>query len=177
MLVHPAPYLLGETESVNIVFTNVVDEGGVLSYEIDCTDDGAYDFSSNNPSFACSYPDTGSYTIRGRISDSFGDFNEYTVSFDVLTAVEGISYLGDLVDSYRADGLLNNGQANALKNKLDNLNGSLESGNLNAALGQIGGIVDQLQDFIDDGVLSPENGSKLLHFAQRLMIAIGVSYS
>ena len=170
ILAHEPPFLEGE--SVDFIFSNIVDEGGVLTFELDCTNDDSFDVSSNSSTVACSYPDAGSFTVRGRITDSFGDYSEITMPVEILSTVESLAYLSDKVSEYESNGTLNRGQANALGHKIDNLLRSLDRLDRDAALDQIQGIIDQLQGFMNSG----KDVGELYYFAQRILIAISINY-
>lgn len=169
-LVYPTPNLQGET--VDFAFANIVDEGGVLTFEIDCTNDGTFDAVSNNSYLSCDYPNAGFFTVRGRITDDFGDSSEYTIDIQILTPLETVAYLDNFVDGFS----LNNGQANALDRKFINITRSLERGNVSAALDQVQGLADQVQNFVDDGILSASDGNTVIYLAYRLMSSIVFVY-
>jgi thermitase len=63
-----------------------VDTAAGFYYSVDCTNDGIFEMSdSTTPSFACTYADSGSYTVLGRIKDKDGGFSDYTAVVKVNT--------------------------------------------------------------------------------------------
>jgi len=82
---------------------------------------------------------------------------ELTVA-DVIAAVERL----------RDDGILNKGQANALVVKLENADRATGRGQDKVFLNMLGAFVNQVSDFIAQGILTPEQGQNLLAAAESL---------
>jgi len=86
-----------------------------------------------------------------------------------ITPQEGtetvISDIQDLVDS----DALNGGQGNSLTSKLENIIEKLDKGKTKPACNQLGAFVNQVQSFIDDGILSTLEGQPLLDKANLLI--------
>ena len=74
----------------------------------------------------------------------------------------GNRFGADRVDALEADGALNQGQANSLRRKLESAIRQLDRGHANAAVGILGGVINQLEDFVDDGVLTADEAALLL---------------
>jgi pullulanase len=69
-------------------------------------------------------------------------------------------------------GVLNAGQGNALLAKLRAARQQAERGNTEAASNQIGAFLDQVEDFVAGGILSPEQGEALTEAARGLLEAL-----
>lgn len=66
------------------------------------------------------------------------------------------------VNALEASGSLSSGQANALRNHLENARRQLDGGRLCAALAQLRAFREQVQNFVADGVLTEEEATPLL---------------
>lgn len=77
---------------------------------------------------------------------------------DVIAAVERL----------RDDGILNKGQTNALVVKLENADRAMDRGQDKVFLNMLGAFVNQVNAFIAQGILTPEQGWNLLDAAERL---------
>lgn len=73
-----------------------------------------------------------------------------------------IGALRDEVDRLEAAGSLGSGQANALRNHLDNALRHLDAGRLCPALAQLGAFREQVGNFVDAGVLTAGEATALL---------------
>jgi len=72
------------------------------------------------------------------------------------------------------DGTLNRGQAKSLSVKLLHVQRKLDAGQTHVALNLLGAFSSQVQDFIDDGVLTAEQGQSLLDAADALWTSLTV---
>jgi len=89
-----------------------------------------------------------------------------------LTTEQQINELIDMVQALVDDGALNDGQGNALISKLENVLDKLDRGNTNAAVNQLGAFINQVEDFIYEGVLTTEQGNPLIKVATVLVEAL-----
>ena len=71
----------------------------------------------------------------------------------------------DLVDA----GVLNGGQGNALISKLVNAQARLGKGQSNAAVNQLQAFINQVEDFVADGILTAEQGAALIAAAEDII--------
>lgn len=83
----------------------------------------------------------------------------------VEVIVEGID---DLVD----DGSINNGQANALQSKLDNILAQVDRGNTTAAQNQLDAFVNQVEALLASGAITQEQADVLFEQAELLQAMI-----
>ena len=67
------------------------------------------------------------------------------------------------------DGILNIGQGNALISKLENALAKINQGNLNAACNILQAFINQIHDLINTGVISQEEGEKLIIIANNII--------
>lgn len=82
---------------------------------------------------------------------------------------EQIDVLLDLVDGLEADGVINSGQANALRAKLDAAQKSAASGRVGPAVNQINAFIYQVNALMTAGLLSPEDGERLISIAEEIV--------
>jgi len=96
------------------------------------------------------------------------DHDPVIVGLELTTAAE-INELIDDVQKLVDDGVLNGGQGNALTSKLENVLAKLDKGNTNAAANQLGAFINQVEDFVYEGVLTAEQGELLIKAASLLV--------
>jgi len=80
--------------------------------------------------------------------------------------------IGD-VDALEAAGSLNQGQANALRVKLQGAIDALVKGQEAVAKNRLGAFENQVESLVTDGVLSPEEGALLLTRAAAILACLG----
>ncbi|MEJ2594421.1 MAG: T9SS type A sorting domain-containing protein, partial [bacterium] len=91
------------------------------------------------------------------------------VTMYVGTPLERIGALMAKVEDLNDAGILNDGQANALIVKLEAAEKSLEKGNCQAAVNQLNAFINQVTDFIDEGILTAEQGNELIDAASDII--------
>ncbi|HUF38135.1 MAG TPA: alpha-amylase family glycosyl hydrolase [Anaerolineales bacterium] len=137
----------------------------------------AYDAGSQTVTFTpdgyLAVGETYTVTVTGRV-DVAGDPQQVPVawSFTTLTAEEAIQLLIEEVEALRDGGALNRGQASALLVKLKGALTKLARGQDQVAANRLTDFVHQVADFIDDGVLSEEEGGPLIDLA--LLVIAGL---
>jgi len=94
---------------------------------------------------------TGTFNVPGRTTAVF----EYSPQ-------EMLRSLIDEVEALVSSGGLNGGQGNSLIVKLENAIDNLDKDKPKTALNNLNALSNEIQDLIDDGVLSPEEGGALL---------------
>lgn len=78
----------------------------------------------------------------------------------------------DIVADLQADGALNNGQAKALTNKLQNALDKIDGGQTNAATGMLNGLLSQLSGFVDAGVLTSEQAASITVLVEAVLAGL-----
>lgn len=76
------------------------------------------------------------------------------------------------VESLNESGALSNGLTNALLAKLQAALASIEKGKYNTATKQLNAFVNQVNDLIDDGILTPEQGNDLIADANTVIVLL-----
>ncbi len=95
---------------------------------------------------------SGSFNVPARTAAVFIQKRAVAEQIDLL--------LADL-DALQAQGVLNRGQANALRSKLENAQDSLARGNTQAAANQLGAFRNQVRAFASSGILSEQQAQQL----------------
>lgn len=72
----------------------------------------------------------------------------------------------EIIEGLVVDGTLNEGNAKALIVKIKNAIKSLEKGNENALNGQLNALINQVQGFINNGIILPDIGNKIINYAE-----------
>ena len=104
--------------------------------------------------------------------DAYRSSDHDPVIVGLMTTEAQIYELLDDVQKFVDDGTLNGGQANALTSKLENVLAKLAKGNSNAAANQLGAFINQVEDFVADGILTAEQGDALINAATFLVNAL-----
>jgi hypothetical protein len=86
-------------------------------------------------------------------------------------AVDGL--LGERIEQLIADGSLSRGQGNALLNKLGAAIKKLDQGKDEVAINLLQALINQVSDFVDEGILTPAEGQSLIDAANQIIGAIG----
>jgi hypothetical protein len=108
---------------------------------------------------------TGTFTVPGRT----------TVVYE-FAPQEMIRSLIDEVESLRAAGILNGGQANSLIAKLENAIINLDKGKAKTALNNLKAFMNEVESLIDERVLTQEEGQSLIAAAEAISYQIQVRY-
>jgi predicted extracellular nuclease len=90
---------------------------------------------------------------------------ELTTEAEILELIEDIH---ELVD----DGVLNEGQGNSFMSKLENTLDKLAKGQTKAAANQLGAFINEVEDFVAEGILTAEQGDSLIKAAALLVDAL-----
>jgi alpha-tubulin suppressor-like RCC1 family protein len=109
---------------------------------------------------AVSCTDSNSPTLAAPASPSFAT-SACTLGLTDAEARATISDLTAAVNALEASGVLNSGQANALRGHLLNILKSIDAGNYCAAKSQLQAFKDQVKNFVDGGILTPQQGETL----------------
>jgi predicted extracellular nuclease len=98
------------------------------------------------------------------------DHDPVLVGLDLDADVAGLfGALRSEVAALRADGSLNRGQANALTRKLTSAERQLDRGKVASATDILQGFIDQVNEFVADGILSADQGASLTAKANVLL--------
>jgi len=90
----------------------------------------------------------------------------------VQTQKQGIQSLQKQVQALKAQGKLNRGQTNSLMVKLNHALANLNSGKSKVACNQLNAFINQVNDYVYTGVLTPDVGAVLTSQAQAIISAI-----
>ena len=85
------------------------------------------------------------------------------------------NYLQDLIGTIEQmfnDGLLDQGNANALIVKINNAIKSIAKGNINASDGQLNAFINETEEFIDAGIIAMEDGRELVVKAENAIAVL-----
>ena len=88
------------------------------------------------------------------------DHDPVIVGLAMTTEAEVQDLIEDVLMLVEA-GALNEGQGNALVSKLENVLSKLDKGQEEAAANQLGAFVNQVEDFVAEGILTSEQGAQL----------------
>ena len=80
-----------------------------------------------------------------------------------------IDLLIDQVDALEEDGVINGGQANSLRAKLEAAQKSAANGRVGPAVNQINAFINEVDALMAAGLLSPEEGERLISLAEEII--------
>jgi hypothetical protein len=83
-----------------------------------------------------------------------------------LDPIAALALLNTGINGLLAENLLNSGQANALTSKVDAASQDIGNGNLRAAAGVLGALINQLEDFVAEGQLPSVDAQALIATAE-----------
>ena len=99
------------------------------------------------------------------------DHDPVVVGMELTTEAEIYELISD-VQKLLDDGVLNGGQANALTSKLDNVLAKLAKGNTKPAANQLGAFINQVEAFVNGGILTAEQGDAFIKSTTLLVEAL-----
>ena len=90
------------------------------------------------------------------------DHDPVLIGLDLDLDADGVlGAAGDIVADLQAAGALNEGQAKALTMHLQKAQDKIDAGQTNPATAMLNGLLSQLGDFVDDGVLTSEQAASI----------------
>lgn len=107
----------------------------------------------------------------GRVKDGNGDGLAVVDigAFEAFSPREQIDLILAKVQGLVASGVLNKGQGNSLTVKLTGARGKIDDGKLNPAVGKLGAFINEINAFINSGILSEAEGRPLGDAAQAVI--------
>jgi len=133
---------------------------GSLTFNLDSDGDGFL------PPADCD--DTNS-TIFPGASEIIGDGIDQDCNGADKTPLDAIDEVIAKVETLVNDGVINNGNGNALILKLENAANKIDNGNTNAAANQLNAFINQINDFVDSGKLTSQQGQDLVDAIQAII--------
>jgi len=161
----PEITLLGDAE-VSLLAGNSYSDAGATasdSFEGDLTSQ----IVTVNP-VDTNTPET--YVVTYDVSDGAGNAaTPVTRTVIVQSLQDAVDSISDSVGDLVISGILNNGNGNALQSKLDNIIDKIDDGKTKPAKNQLNAFINQVQDFVDSGKLTSEEGQPLIDAAQTII--------
>ncbi len=99
------------------------------------------------------------YTADQGLSSSRNDGTE---AFDMPATCTTFASIREMIEALRDDGVLNGGQANSLLRQLANAERMASNGQITAALNLLSAMINHIADFVENGVLTQEQGDDLI---------------
>ena len=177
-LVQLPPTMVFQGLSASFQFTSVTDVSSAdvaagFQYAVDCTNDGVDDVAwSSSQTATCTYPDAGTFTVRGHVRDKDGGIGDATTSVTILGPLQAMDAIAAMIEALRAAGSLNGGQANALLVKLNHARDMYTRGRTAQAVRSLEVLRNQVVEFAATGVLTTAESTELAYWIQQLMSSI-----
>jgi len=168
------PIVQGADVDISVDASDPAGISDPLSYSFDCDGDEVFEIGPQTDAAAtCSFGTPGQYDVNVKVVDDDGDFASGSTMVTVLTPQEAIDdFIVAEIEDLVADEDLNQGQGNALLVKLYHAIQKLNQGKTKVAINLLGAFINQVNDFISEGVLTPEEGQALIAAANEVIIAI-----
>lgn len=169
-----ASLITTETYSAIGSFTDPGDESWTAT--VDYGDgSGPQPLPLSGKSFALAhvYSATGSFTVTVTVSDDAGGSGSATATVNVESTAAAVQALDRAISDLLARGDIAHGEANALGATLDAAARQIARGNPNAASGELGAFINQVNAAVQSGRLSAGAGQALIALAQRIIQAMG----
>jgi len=165
-----ATLLPGETYRATGSFTDPGADlwSGTVNYG-DGSAVGSLTLTDKTFSLSHAYGVAGTYTVTVGISDDDATSTS-TRTVTVWTPVQGVQNASAIV--VRLAGRLTAGNANSLTAKLDAAKKQLEMGNTNAASGQLGAVLNELDAMVRSGRLAETDAAPVRSLVERVLQSI-----
>jgi DNA/RNA endonuclease G (NUC1) len=168
-----ATLLPGETYRADGSFTDPGADlwSGTVNYG-DGSGVGSLTLANKTFSLSHAYGVAGTYTVTVGISDDDATSTS-TRTVTVWTLVQGVQNASAIVFRLAKDGQLSAGNAISLTAKLDAAKKQLDSGNTNAASGQLGAVLNELNAMVRSDRLAETDAAPVRSLVQRVLQSIG----
>jgi len=167
-----AMLLPGETYTASGSFTDPGADAWTATVDYgDGSGTGALALSGKTFSLSHTYAAAGPFTVTVRVSDDDVTATR-TAVVTVFTPAQGAARAIMLVEMLLADGKINGGNANSLTSKLEGTQKALENGNVNAASGKLGALLNELDAMVRSGRVTEDDISALRSLVRRLQESI-----
>lgn len=105
-------------------------------------------------------------TVTATATDASGNTSEFSKAVEVSSPEGVIENMTGQIDALVADGELNRGQGNALTTKLGHALAKMAAGQDRVAINLLNAFVNQVEDYVVEGVLGQEQGESLIEQAE-----------
>jgi len=167
-----ATLLPGETYTGSGSFTDPGADAWTATVDYgDGTGAGALVLSGKTFSLSHTYAAAGTFTVTVRVSDDDATASR-TTTVTVLTPAQAAAGAIALVDALAATGKISAGNANSLTSKLDGAIKALERGNMSAASGKLGALLNEIEAMVRSGRVTADDISALQSLVTRLRESI-----
>jgi DNA/RNA endonuclease G (NUC1) len=122
-------------------------------------------------SLSHTYANPGPYTVTVRVSDDDATSSR-TATVTVITPAQGIGNALALVQELLAGEKINAGNANSLAAKLGGVTKSLDDGNLTAAAGKLGALLNEIEALIRSNRVAEDDIDELHALVERILSSI-----
>ncbi|MBA3405122.1 MAG: DNA/RNA non-specific endonuclease [Gemmatimonadaceae bacterium] len=164
----PYTSIEGETVPMSAALSSDAD-GDVLTYAWTFGDGG----TATGVSVSRTYTAAGVYTVRLIATDVRGLADTVFTTATVISRSQAVEDAITLVDQLVGAGTISNGSGNSLSAKLSAAQGSLERGNTDAASGQLGAVLDEIDAMVRSGRLTPADAAALRGLVARVIASMG----
>lgn len=117
------------------------------------------------------YTAAGSFTVTVAVSDDDVTATR-TATVTVLSPVQGLGVAGATVSALVSNGTINSGNGRSLQAKLDAASASIDRGNGEAATGQLGALLNELQAMVGSGRLTAADAQPISDMVNRVLRSI-----
>jgi len=166
---------------VNGPFSSIAGEPVAMSAEGSSDPDGqalTYEWSfgdgatGSGLNVSHTYAAAGAFTVRLVVRDPLGLTDEVTTTATVISPAQAVSNAITLVDQFASSGILNAGNANAIRSLLEGAQKQLSRGHTTPARHMLDSVLVQLAEFVNAGKLTAAQAEPLRVLVTRIRDAI-----
>jgi hypothetical protein len=110
------------------------------------------------------------------IFDTEAETEISTLQLDLNSVLDYLYKAEAIIGDISNEGLLNQGNANSLIAKLENARKSIDKNNANALKGQLNALINEIEDFINDGLLTMEQAQPVMHEIENALMLLNGSF-
>lgn len=161
-------YFPNESISMSGAASSDADAGQTLTYAWDFGDGS----TGTGVSVSHAYTTAGTFNVQLIVTDPLGLADTVTTTATVATQAEGASDAQTLIAQLKADGKINNGNANSLDTKLDAAIAAFQRGQTGAAVNQLNALLNEVDAMVASGRLSSEDAAALRDLIGRIIASV-----
>jgi len=161
---------LGESSSITVNASDPIDP---LTYQFDCDGDGLFEVGPQLAnSVTCAFSTPGTFNVNVQVSDDEGDIANGSIDITVISQEQSLADVLTDLEILHMAGVISNGQANSLSQKIDNAVKKLDQGRPEKAIQQLNNFINQVNEFVTDGVMTSAEAQPLIDTTNRIINAI-----
>jgi DNA/RNA endonuclease G (NUC1) len=161
-------YFPNESIAMSGAASSDADAGQTLTYAWDFGDGS----TGTGVSVSHAYTTAGTFNVQLVVTDPLGLADTVTTTATVSSQAAGAADAQALIAQLKADGKINNGNANSLSTKLDAAIAAFQRGQTGAAVNQLNALLNEIDAMVSTGRLSPADAQPLRDLINRIIASV-----